>query len=151
MDKRDDCLPYVLHMREEHRRLDDLLRHLEHEWPSEKQQGATLTPRQLAEELRALRTMIRGHFREEDEGGCIDEAVCRAPGLGHEADRLEHEHQELLCEMDEIIRTVESAQAKHTHLRSVQNRFAKFEARLHEHEAAESRLIEQAFGIEVDF
>lgn len=135
----EEFLAYLTHLRAEHRELDERLRRIEREWTSE----PTKAIRQLIRDLQALRRDLAHHFEEEDSGGCLEEAVSRQPSLGHEVDRLGREHPELLAKLDQLIDTLTKPdEAKEECLR-----FAEL---LHDHEAAEDRILEESFGIDLD-
>ena len=147
MSNVDECRAYVVHLRIEHRKLHGALQRIQRDWRGA---GAELQIHgqrpSVIQELRELRTHLAEHFAEEDAGGCLEEAVCRCPRLGPEADRIESEHPALLAELDDIIARsrsgTELGQPSH-----VEQKFQDFAEKLHAHETAENHLLEDAFGI----
>ena len=53
--------------------------------------------------LEAIRQEAAHHFREEEMGGCLEEAVAHCPSLSGELTRAEREQQELLADLDELL------------------------------------------------
>jgi hypothetical protein len=150
MSNVDECRAYVVHLRIEHRKLHGTLQRIQRDWPGA---GAEIQipghPSLVIQELRELRTHLAGHFAEEEGGGCLEEAVCRCPKLGPEADRIESEHPNLLAELDDIIaRSVSGTELGQPSY--VAQEFQVFAQKLHAHETAENHLLEVAFGIYSD-
>lgn len=135
---------FLVHMRDEHRRLRELLLKIEQNWDAVKD-GDKAAPQQILGGLRELRTELVHHFAEEEEGGCLEEAACRCPSLSKDVQRVENEHVQLLEELDGV---VEQLPEKAESLAILQQhaKFARFTAKLREHESAENQLLEKAFG-----
>lgn len=93
----DRCQGYMRHMDEQHKRLNQELRRLHDEVQGGAPRAAILS------DLEALRRDLAAHFREEEEGGCLEEAVSRCPSLAHEVRMIEAEHRELLAQLDAMI------------------------------------------------
>ncbi len=94
-----------------------------------------------------MRNELDRHFNEEEQGGCIEEAVCRCPSLSQDATRVEQQHPGLLEQLDNIIsrtRTVPCVIA------DIEHDVADFASQLMAHEAAESRILQRAFGSNSD-
>src|SRR6476646_364796 len=78
MNVNDDCRAYAKHLRIEHSRIDLSLEELQHliantaQWSKENPAPALLAG------LVQLREQLAHHFREEEEGGCTDEAQSRS-------------------------------------------------------------------------
>jgi hypothetical protein len=140
MKNGEECLAYVEHLRREHRHLGDAMRAINDEMA--KQATVTL---ELVNELKALAAELQHHFREEEEGGCIEEAVSCCPSLSPEAKRLEREHPELRSAVAEVIQRAESGASAEGQA-EVRRLFADFSRRLLAHEAAENRILAEAFG-----
>ena len=148
MSNGDKTLAYVVHLRVEHRKLHDDLQRITRNWFSgEKETQQTSQAPRVVEALQALRTDLAEHFAEEEDGGCLEEAVCRCPRLGPEANRIEREHPALLSELDDIIARL-SRSRKALETPGSQAKFESFARKLHVHEAAENRMLEAAFGME---
>jgi iron-sulfur cluster repair protein YtfE (RIC family) len=137
------CPPCLEHLQKEHHRLNHELLGVQHEladliacqeWP---------LPAELIERLRGLRSELAAHFQEEECGGCLEEAVSRAPSTSPQVRQIEAEHRELLPALD---RTIEAAASPTGSPAGVVQDFADFVARIHVHEAAETRLVEYSLG-----
>jgi iron-sulfur cluster repair protein YtfE (RIC family) len=93
-----------------------------------------------------LREAIAEHFRREEEGGYLEEAVGRNPALAVATDALQQEHAKLLAMADELLdHATRKGPAAETWKRLVDDldRFEKF---LKRHEGAEDALLQQAFN-----
>lgn len=147
----EENISYVVHLRAEHQRVDELLRQIERDWlvlgNQTLPQSAVL---QMTETLVQLRRELGDHFHEEEEGGCLDEAVSRCPKLGHEADRIEREHPSLLAELDELISSLQSKHRRPKSMAELHHRFEQFARILQAHEEAEDQILENALGTEGD-
>ena len=90
MNEVDCCRAFVVQLQSEHRTLHDDLARIDRNWLNLVEQ-----PPQpegdfpLLHELRELRAEIARHFTSEEQGGCMEEAVCRCPSKGSDADKLE--------------------------------------------------------------
>ena len=151
MNELQNCTPYVAHLRAEHRRLHADLLQIERNWAAALTATGDQRP-QIVAALEQLRGELVRHFDEEDEGGCLEEAVSRCPSLGPEADRIEREHPELLAELNAILADLADLRGKQPapSLDELHARFKQLVVKLHAHEAAENRLLEQAFGEQVE-
>ena len=150
-DPPEDFLAYATHLREEHHRLGDRLRRVEGQWASlPEQPDAAAAAAQLLEGVKELRAELAHHFEEEESGGCLEEAVTRRPSLSHEATRLEHEHAELLAQLDRLIETLGGPQHSLASLQAREAEFRGLAKQLRAHEAAENHILEECFGIEVE-
>lgn len=137
---------FVTHMLAEHRRLHRMLvlacRSLAAEsstWPVEFEQS-----------LLDLKTNLQRHFAEEEQGGCLDQAVSLHPKLSPQLKHIEEEHPKLLTAVDRLL-----AQAKDAR-DTVQDRTALLAdldslcRDLHAHEAAESEILRRGFDVELE-
>jgi len=126
-------------MDEQHRRLNAELRRLHDEV-----QAGGGHRREIVADLAALRRDMAAHFREEEDGGCLEEAVSRCPSLAHEVRMIEAEHRELLEQLDAII-----AAQRQTGLIAAAD-LARFAAAIDRHEAAEDHVVQHGFNVAVD-
>src|SRR5438128_1482250 len=94
---------FVEHLLAEHRRLDHLISQTLAALPAWEETDASSRLPQIIEGLTAIRQELAQHFHEEEEGGCLDEAVSRCPRLSREVTRVESEHSKLLADLDEMI------------------------------------------------
>ena len=142
---------YSVHLRAEHHRLHEVIQRINQDWPvNDATEQSPDEFAQTAEEIVQLREELAHHFRKEEEGGCLEEAVCRCPSLGHDADRIEAEHEPFLVELDEIISCLQAARESTAQAAELRHKFEAFAQKLHVHEEAENQLLENAFGIPID-
>jgi hypothetical protein len=145
----NDCeFVYVDHMLAEHRRLDHLVRRTMASIPGwEETDAAGWLPRMQAG-LAEIRAELAHHFRKEEEGGCLEEAVARCPQLSADVGHIEAEHRDLLAGLDDLIdrcrtlgaTTATQAQALDAELRGLVRR-------LRAHEALENRVMQRGFNV----
>jgi hypothetical protein len=146
----EESRAYAEHLLSEHRRVHGLLNRIDQQWSLTS--GAP-RPRLVISNLREgfdeLRRELVKHFAEEEEGGVLEEAVARCPGLGREEMRLEEEHSALLGELDRIITGMQTAMEVGLIPRELNQTLRLFVQRLQSHEADENRLLERGFRIEI--
>jgi hypothetical protein len=144
----NDCkFVYVDHMLAEHRRLDQLVRRTLGSIPGWEEADTGWLPRMRAG-LEEIRTELAHHFRKEEEGGCLEEAVARCPQLSADVGHIEAEHRELLASLDDLIdrcrklgaTTAAQANALDAELRRVVHK-------LRAHEALENRVMQRGFNV----
>ena len=141
-EDQDEFRAYAVHLASEHRRLSELLRRVEQQceqWPHP----------ELAESLNQLRAKLAAHFEEEECGGCLEEAVVHVPTLSTEAGRILNEHPSLLADLDRLIEQIGVTDRSNRSLDNVEQDFSQFAKRLRAHEAAENRILQQSFGIDM--
>ncbi len=138
----EESQPFVDHIFSEHRRLAQLLIQVQSlfvESSVPQRQG------KLLDGLQALKKELANHFREEEEGGCLDEAVAHCPGLGAEADAIIKEHADLLTRIGEVVDKL----AKHTGAEGCEEAATDFHVLVEHilnHEARENKVMAKAFG-----
>ena len=145
-----DCRCYVNHLIAEHRRLHSLLRHLRLEMthslgPDEQPSFAG-----VQRVLTRLRQELQHHFSQEDDEGCLGEAVSRCPRLAGEAKRIEAEHPQILAELDRLISRSQTLPPTYPNHVALQREFDRLCEQLRKHELAENTLLAQAFGVVVN-
>lgn len=141
-----DSRAFVVHLRDEHRRLNEATRDLESELAEQALHSARKVNKNVTDSLRRLRNRLAQHFLEEEEGGCIEEAVARCPTLSTEAFNLEHEHRDLLAELDQLI----AQSGEQPELPQLATRYQTFATRLRIHEAHENKLLERGFNVSME-
>lgn len=100
----------------------------------------------IIDQLSALRDELSRHFAEEEDGGCIEEAVCRCPSMSREAQQLELQHETLLDQLEQLIVRHRLTTMNVECIDSVKQEFEEFSQQLHAHEAAENSILQHAFG-----
>src|SRR5262245_21976382 len=103
MRDKSDCRPYVQHLIAEHRRLHALLREARTRLANAGGPDGDVTFHDVTATLQRLRRELTFHFAEEEDGGCLEEAVSCCPSLSVEARRIKAEHPELLADVDSLI------------------------------------------------
>jgi hypothetical protein len=136
----------VEHLRVAHSHIDHSLEQLQHllanavAWSKENPAPALLA------RLVPLREQLVHHFREEEEGGCLEEAQSRSPCLSEYVRTLQVEHAGFQTALDGMIAEAELLVSEPNRLQSLQKSFAGFLQRLHAHEAEENRVLLFGFG-----
>ncbi|EAQ82649.1 hemerythrin domain-containing protein [Blastopirellula marina] len=102
--------------------------------------------KKIRERVHRLRENMAHHFREEEEGSCLDEAVARRTTLAPEAREIEREHPELLAELDGLISWLDDEPPLETTLQIARTRLNAFAANLKRHEVREDALIRRGVG-----
>jgi hypothetical protein len=92
-----------------------------------------------------LRDYLQHHFAEEEEGGVLEEAMCRLPRLCPRAAALERQHGNLREQMARIIEQAERCGCSAERRQAVARDFSRFAYALRAHEAAENGIAEEAF------
>ncbi len=136
-----ECQPFLVHLRTEHERLHADVREIERALAARSDPVALL---KVLESLAELRDDLVRHFEEEERGGCIEEAVCRCPRLTREATAVEREHPVLLQRLRHLIERVGGGESGIDE--NFVEEFQEFARTLHAHEAAENRILKEAFG-----
>lgn len=134
----DRCNAYMQHMESEHHQLNSELTMLHAMLDKPKSRIGVVA------ELEKLRAKLASHFHEEEEGGCLEEAVCRCPSLAHEVSLIEAEHRDLLKQVDAMLARERANHATTT---------AEFEGFMHaieRHEAAEDHVLQHGLNVAVD-
>ncbi len=143
--------PMLGTIRREHRELNRMLRGITQQLAQTPGQRVLHDAHhQLGDRLHALRSHLQRHFSQEDCGGCIDEAVARAPRLAAEASTLEHQHPELLLSLDTVIAEFEHRPTSVANWQFVADQFAQFSRKLLAHEATENRILSQGFNEDLE-
>jgi hemerythrin len=145
MNDPEECFAYAEHLHHEHRRLNQLLRDINHEVAQLGQAVPDARTAQLAKRIDDFRWQLQKHFAEEESGGCLKEAVTRCPSLGTDAKAILEEHPQL----DRMLEQIEAqASDPGTKPSEIQQKWETFSKKVHAHEAAETRLLQMAFGAE---
>jgi hypothetical protein len=147
-DEEELDLAYVTQLRSEHQHVKHCLGRIEQHLRSCRQgQRPADCLDELIRSLVDLREELGHHFAEEQAGGVVEEAVTHTPSLGREAADLEHENLKLLKLVDRLIDKLRAA-PKST--KKIEKEYRRLVQRICEHEAEESRIIEESFGMDVD-
>jgi len=143
----DECKTYVEHLRIEHSHIDRSLEELQHLFGEAAHEKTRIL---LAEELLAkllqLREQLTHHFREEEEGGCLEEAQSRSPSLSEDVRELQGQHAGFLQTLDGLIAEAQTLVARPNELEKLRGSFGSFLQQLHTHESEENRILLFGFG-----
>lgn len=146
MNGNDDCRTYVEHLRVEHSHIDHTLEELRELLTSPAPGSADVSPPALLARLILLRDRLVHHFREEEQGGCLEEAQSRSPCLSEDVQALKTEHAGLLAELERIIAAANDLSQQSADFTSLRESFRDFLQKLHAHESAEERVLLMGFG-----
>ena len=139
---------YVQHMQSEHLKVDQLIRRTLAAVPTwEEPDAADWLPR-MRNGLVQIHTELAHHFREEEQGACLEEAVARRPQLSSEVQRIGKQHDELLARLSELIDRCQCC----SKLTAQQSKAIEQELRevvrdLRAHEALENKIMQEGFGV----
>ena len=131
-----ESMTFVVHMRSEHRLLKRAILEAVH--------GAHGPLDEFLAQLRHLRDELARHFAEEDEGGCLEEAVARCPAVADQAMWVAWEHPLLLNELDSLTSQLVERQEVSDAWRED---FLRLTKKLIAHEEAEDRIMSRALGV----
>ena len=146
MNENDDCRTYAEHLRIEHSHIDRSLEELQHLIANSAQWNKENPAPALLARLVQLREQLTHHFREEEEGGCMEEAQSQSPSLIEDVQKLQAEHAGFLKTLDSLIAEAELLTKQPSDLQPLQTTFSGFLHQLHAHEAEENRILLFGFG-----
>jgi hemerythrin superfamily protein len=147
-DEEERIWAYVTHLRDEHRHLRECLEDVERRWqPYRQRRGAAGDQCALIASLTSLRAVLAHHLAEEEAGGCVEEAVIHASYLSRTASELEHEDPVLLEQIDRLIQGLQTTRKS---IGSLEKQYRQLVKGICDHATAESRIVEESFGTEVD-
>jgi iron-sulfur cluster repair protein YtfE (RIC family) len=101
-----DCIlnGYVNAMECEHGQIARRTRQLEHSLDAIGLHGRNATAvGSVVEQLVELDRCLADHFKREEEGGFLDDAMTTAPRFAHEAESLLDEHDEMLTRVKDLV------------------------------------------------
>ncbi len=139
---------YVTQLRSEHRRVKQCLAKVERQWGVIRQRSpSVLGFDDLIGSLTELREELFHHFAEEQAGGCVEEAVSHAPHLSRDRAQLERDDHKLIKLIDGLIKSLCKSPES---IKGVEKKYFQLVQQIGSYEAAESRLVAESFGIDVD-
>lgn len=125
----------------EHEALEKKLVHL-----NQQLQRRELPLQSIVKLLEGLHSFFISHFNKEETGGLFEDAVERAPHLSRLADKLTHEHGELLARLDGLILFAKRGTGQPLCWRMLRLRMQDLTAQLHQHEAEENDMLQMAYA-----
>ena len=146
MNESEGCRALVEHLHHEHHRLNQLLIGIGHEVAALDQAGRpTSALADLSQRLAELRRELHAHFAEEETGGCLEEAVVRCPSMSDESRAILAEHTVLARMVEQLISQLRDPSAIPA---EIARNYRVFAEKLQAHDAAETRILQMAFGAE---
>jgi hypothetical protein len=144
MNTLNQCGAYLEHIQAEHHRLNLALVEIRHQLEGlrDSTQPRTATDA-VIDKLVGLLKELRGHFAEEEKGGCLEEAQVRCQSVGPNVVALMNEHPQLAQELERLIAAMKGRTISEEEGRQ---RFEAFATKLKAHECNENRLVQYAFG-----
>ncbi|MEM8680936.1 MAG: hemerythrin domain-containing protein [Planctomycetota bacterium] len=101
-------------------------------------------------DLAAVVTYLAEHFQNEDrKGGFFTEIIDLAPRLSEQAERVSHEHQELLANFERFVKRAEAEEGISSWWEDAQCEFHELSKQLMEHEHREQELLQAAFDDDI--
>ena len=104
----------------------------------------------LAHRLSTTRDEVSAHFKLEEEGGYLDDAVSYAPQWIGQGQRLLDQHAELLGRIETLLKMVTSKAGRKPNWDEIEQQGHEFVSLLIEHEKEESTLIQEAYEDDLD-
>jgi hypothetical protein len=95
--------------------------------------------------LETLRHHLDAHFAQEERGGFLEESIARLPRLSAAARAVVGEHPALLAELDDLIRSLETADSAAAWARIAAG-CERFIRHLLEHERNENAVVQQGYN-----
>lgn len=147
MRTHNECESFVDHLRLEHRHLHEALRGVTAAMEAwRRASGHAERGEIVLDRLLSLRDELVNHFRDEESGGCMEEAVSSCPSISLDAKAVMAEHPVLQAELDQIIGRVKSLSLPEQTVAAIEAEFRELAKRLHAHEAGENRILRNGFG-----
>ncbi len=103
----------------------------------------------INDQLIQLSELIESHFRHEEQGGYMAEALVRAPQLRPRAEALQKQHEQLQEAIDKLQLLVNSGVESASWWDQIRNDFQHFASQLTEHEHCETKLVQEAYNLDI--
>jgi len=100
----------------------------------------------LRAELGQLRDQMDAHFLLEATGGYLEEAVARLPRLSPELMQVQRQHAQLLSEVESLMELAGESSISIGAWKHIARQYALFAQQMLDHEAAETRLLQEGFN-----
>ncbi|MCL6502720.1 MAG: hemerythrin domain-containing protein [Pirellulales bacterium] len=110
---------------------------------------ATVEVQALLAAVEDLDRHLREHFAEEEAGGYMEEALAIAPRFGPQAQRLVNEHPVMLQQMAQILDMARRCVTQSQVGPELSRLLREFFTTLRAHDAAENRIIQEAFNTDL--
>lgn len=133
-----ECQAFVEHLRGEHEQIHQAVASVKRDLL---RVDPPCEPTTMRDHLSRLRHTLVEHFNEEEQGGCLEEAVSCAPHLSSDVAKIENEHASILKLLDQLIKRSDDCAVQ-----DYRESFRRFATILQAHEASENRILHTAFG-----
>lgn len=148
MKDHDVQFAYVDHMQSEHLKLDQLIRRTLASVPTWEELDAADWLARMKNGLVQIHIELAHHFRDEEQGGCLEEAVARCPKLSAEVQRIESHHDELLSRLSDLIDRCQcGGKLTAQQSRALEQELRQVVRELRSHEALENKIMQEGFGM----
>jgi len=129
----------------------ELLRHLNdvRRWWKEADDLGRPNYEEMGNQLQKLRDMLVAHFADEERGGYLAPALAIAPRFAREAAELEQQHARFLDTLDRFASNLKEAKQSFGSWEQVRKEFDAFVEELQNHERAENKIMQAAFGDDI--
>jgi hypothetical protein len=144
MDNLNHCGALFEHLQSVHHKLNCELVEVRRQFetlPANQTSGPAVDA--LLARLEQLHRDLVAHYREEETGGCLEEAIARCPSLSPQSKALMAEHPLLAQALESLI---EQIRKRHGSPQSWQQGYDEFVQQVRTHEAEENRVMTYALG-----
>ena len=106
--------------------------------------------REAVKAAEAMRVHLHHHFAQEEEGGYLEQALAMAPRFNDEAQVLLGQHATMLQLIDRVVEATKGALEDAELWPQLRLQVKDLLRKLTAHEAAENRIVQQAFNVGVE-
>lgn len=131
-------------LNEEHKEISSQIADLRRFWSEVNELGEGPKYEEMGTRIQVLRSTLAKHFDNEEREGYLSPALERAPRFATKAEQLEKQHTQFLVTLDQYIAKLQACEPAYHCWQEVFNDFEDFLEQLHEHESAESAIVQTA-------
>jgi len=129
---------------EEHREISSQIADLIHFWNEVYELGQGPKYEEMAWRVQTLRKLLAAHFTDEERGGYPAPVLQQTPHFCTQAEELRQQHTQFLNSLDDYIDRLRRRESGFHCRTEVRTEYDDFLKQLHEHEAAETRIVTEA-------
>ena len=148
----DRANPTVMgHLLAQHRELHDLL--MESKAVFEEagsQRPPAVAAAAAAERVRQLRDYLARHFKQEEQGGYLEDSLASMPRLSGAVRRVLAEHPALLADLDGLLHRLSARDSDGEAWRQAGCDFEAFASRLLAHERHENEVLQEGYNEDLE-
>lgn len=104
--------------------------------------------KELHRELAELRQELAELYRQEDQGGFLEEAIAQRPSIGPHVMALNQEHEALLAEADRLLIYCQSLPGSQELWQLLGAQYRDLKRKLCKHELQSTLLVQQGFNFD---